>query len=97
MINIRSKSIDFPEVVLDALAEYKKTTGMSASDYIRNATCRRMITDKILKIKIKEVEILKEEDMIHINLDAINANSFCDGDKCEIPVQLPPRMPGGCG
>jgi hypothetical protein len=90
---MKSKLIEFPPEILDALAEYKKTTGVSASDYIRNATCRRMLTDKIIYLKIIEVEVesknngRKKKELDEI--DAIESNKFCDKDTCEIPIQLP--------
>ena len=91
---MKSKLIDFPPEILDALAEYKKTTGVSASDYIRNATCRRMLTDRIIFLKIITIEVedksngrKKEIDMT----DAIEGNKFCDKGSCEIPIQLPTK------
>lgn len=57
----KDKSISFPKQILDALEEYKKKTGISASDYIRNATCRKMIEEGIIKIKKITVEIKDKE------------------------------------
>jgi len=88
---MRSKSIEFPESILDALAEYKKQTGISASDYIRLATCRRMIIDKIiwLKMMIIEVDDNGMSDKIKIDMtDAIESNKFCDGASCEIKPEM---------
>ena len=94
MKNNKSKLIDFPEEILDALAKYKTQTGISASDYIRNSVCRRMIRDKIIWLKTIIIEVntkgngsKKSVDMT----DAIEGNKFCDGASCEIPVQLPAK------
>lgn len=86
---MKGKLIEFPEVILEALAEYKKLTGISASDYIRDCTCRRMVMDKILKLKSFYVETESsnnKKQAIKINTDAIESNKFCDGDKCELPI-----------
>ena len=90
---MRSKSVDFPEDVLTALAMYKQQTGISASDYIRNAVCRRLITDRIIKLKFITIDVDRNngKSKPYLNLDAINSNSFCDGESCEIPVQLPTK------
>ena len=90
---MKGKLVEFPESILDALAEYKKTTGMSASEYIRNATCRRMIVDGVITLVPVKVEINNKGNgsKIKVDTDAIEGNKFCDGESCEIPIQLPPQ------
>ena len=84
---MKGKLIEFPEPVLDALAEYKKQTGISASDYIRDATCRRMIVDGVIRIKTITIDVeqkgngKKIQEIINAPPEAIK---FCDGDKCEV-------------
>jgi hypothetical protein len=84
---LKGKLVEFPESILEALAEYKKTTGTSANEYIRNATCRRMIIDGIIKIKQTTVEVGQKgngKKIKEIIEKAPTGVTFCDGDKCEI-------------
>lgn len=85
---MKDKLISFPEEILNALDEYKQKTGIPATDYIRSCVCRKMIEDRLIWIKTKYITIEKEGDngkKMDVS-DAVNANSFCDGDSCEIPV-----------
>ena len=91
-LKLKDKLIAFPMDVLDTLAEYKKKTGVSASNYIRNATIRKMIADGLIWFKMKTVivETVKNGKRLKIDeTDAIESNKFCDSDgKCEMPVIL---------
>lgn len=85
----KDKLISFPKVVLDTLEEYKRKTGISASDYIRRALIKQMILDQLIWFQTKYVILEKESngEALHLKeLEAHQANSFCDGDKCEIPL-----------
>lgn len=92
---MKGKLVEFPEDILGALAQYKKQTGISASDYIRNAVCRRLITDKIIQLKFITIDVDRNNgkfiSKVKIDLDQIEANKFCDGESCEIPIQLPAK------
>lgn len=91
---MKSKLVDFPEDILNALAQYKKQTGISASDYIRNAVCRRLITDKIIQLKFITIDVDRNNGGSKNKIDmtdAIENNKFCDGASCEIPIQLPTK------
>jgi len=50
---MKDKLISFPEEILDALEDYRKKTGIPATDYIRDAVCRKMIIDGLIMIKKK--------------------------------------------
>lgn len=86
---MKGKLIEFPEKILDTLAGYKRQTGISASDYIRNAVCRRMITDKIIRLEFVSIKVNRDNGNSVDMTDAIENNKFCDGASCEIPIQLP--------
>lgn len=91
VLKLKDKLIAFPEEVLDTLADYKKKTGVSASNYIRNATIRRMITDGLIWFEMKTVVIKEKSDGKKLeltNIEGDQANRFCDGDSCEIPIIL---------
>ena len=93
-LKLRDKLIAFPEDVLETLAEYKKKTGVSASNYVRNATIRRMIQDGLIWFRKKTiiVETEKNGKKLIDQTDAIESNKFCDSDgKCELPVILEKR------
>jgi len=88
---MKDKLISFPEEVLDVLDEYKQKTGIPATDYIRLAVIKKMIEEKLIFIKTKYVNVNKEKEDNSkkiSTLDAIEANKFCDGDKCELPTRL---------
>ncbi len=90
-LKLRDKLIAFPMDVLDTLAEYKIKTGVSASNYIRNATIRKMIADELIWFKMKTVIVETEKNGKKLRIDqtdAIESHKFCDGDKCEVPVIL---------
>lgn len=75
---MKDKLISFPEEMLQALDDYKKLTGIPATDYIRDTVARRMVTDGLIKLKTKTIVI---EDRVTEVPEAIK---FCDGDKCEV-------------
>ena len=86
-IEMKDKLISLPVEVLNVLASYKSKTGISATDYIRTATIRKMIVDGLIFFKTKYVTVEKESngDKLKLQtLDAIESNKFCDGDSCEI-------------
>jgi len=88
---MKGKLIEFPESILEALAEYKKQTGISASDYIRLATCRRMIVDKIVILKVIEIDVERNGNGSKIKIDmtdAIESNKFCDGESCGFDPEM---------
>lgn len=89
-LKLKDKLIAFPVDVLDTLAEYKRKTGVSASNYIRNATIRKMIGDGLIWFKMNTVIIETEKNGKKLidQTDAIESNKFCDGDgdKCELPA-----------
>lgn len=90
-LKLKDKLIKFPEVVLDTLADYKGKTGVSASNYIRNAVIRRMVIDGLIWFKMKTVVIEKESNGKKLelsNIEGDQANRFCDGDSCEVPIIL---------
>lgn len=94
-LELRDKLIAFPEDVLEILADYKAKTGVSASNYIRNATIRRMIRDKLIWFKMVTVDVKTEKNgklVTMSNAEGDEANKFCDGDSCEIPAVPPPNM-----
>jgi len=96
-MDMKDKLISFPEEILEVLEEYRQKTGIPATDYIRRAVLREMIADKLIFIKMKYITFEtknEEEKEPVINMDAIESNKFCDGDKCEID---PLMMAGGCG
>lgn len=88
----KDKLISFPKVILDTLHEYKQKTGISASDYIRTSLIKQMILDELIWFKtkyiIQEVDKVTEKEVkTYIDdSDARQVNSFCDGDKCELPL-----------
>lgn len=86
---MKGKLIEFPEKILDTLAGYKRQTGISASDYIRNAVCRRMITDKIIRLEFVSIKVNRDNGGSIDMTDAIENNKFCTKESCEIPIQLP--------
>jgi hypothetical protein len=92
-LKLRDKLIAFPEDVLDVLSDYKEKTGVSASNYIRNATIRRMIQDKLIWFSMKTIDVeTKSNGKKYSNLsdaEGNEANKYCDGDSCEA---LPPQM-----
>lgn len=55
---MKNKLIGFPIEVLEALDEYRKKTGIAATDYIRDAVVRRMFMDELIRV---EVIIIKDE------------------------------------
>ena len=90
-LKLRDKLVAFPEDVLDTLADYKKKTGVSASNYIRNATIRKMIVDKLIWFKMNTIEVEKESNGKKLNLSNAEgniANSFCDGDSCDFNPEI---------
>lgn len=90
-LKLKDKLIAFPVDVLDVLADYKKQTGVSASNYIRNATIRKMIVDGLIWFRMKTVDVETEKNGKKLEIDqtdAIESNKFCDDDKCEVPVML---------
>lgn len=90
-LKLRDKLIAFPEEVLNTLADYKKKTGVSASNYIRNATIRRMIVDELIWFEKKIVVVEAESNGKKLeltNIEGDQANRFCDGDSCEMPIVL---------
>ena len=91
VLRLRDKLIAFPEDVLDTLADYKKKTGVSASNYIRNAVIRRMIVDELIWFEKKTVIVEVESNGKKLgltNVEGNQANRFCDGDSCELPIIL---------
>lgn len=62
MVIIKDKLISFPTEILDALDDYRKSTGVPATDYIRTAVIRSMILDKLIVIKTKVVFMDKKEN-----------------------------------
>lgn len=87
---MKDKLISFPEEILNALDDYKKKTGIPATDYIRLAVIKKMIEEKLIWIKTKYITVEKERDNGGklSTIDAIESNKFCDGDKCELPVMI---------
>lgn len=88
---MKAKLIEFPEEILDALAEYKKQTGVSASDFIRIATCRSMIVQEIIKLKIISIDVSGKGNGSSKKIDEAEANElnkFCDGSNCEFNPEL---------
>ena len=59
---MKDKLIGFPKEILEALDEYKKKTGIAATDYIRTAVSRRMIVDGLISIKTKYITVEKERN-----------------------------------
>lgn len=84
MVN-KEKLLSFPEEILDVLADYKKKTGIPATDYIRDCVCRRMIVDGLIVIKTRPIYMNGKEEKIEIMDEALK---YCDGDKCEMPSIL---------
>ena len=94
-LELRDKLIAFPEAILNTLAKYKKETGVSASNYIRNAVIRKMIVDKLIWFEMRIVVVEKENNGKKLqlsNMEANQLNSFCDGDSCEFK----PPLAGNC-
>lgn len=93
---MKDKLISFPKEILLVLDEYKKKTGIPATDYIRNCVCRKMIEEGLIYIEMKYIV---QEKKIENNgnkastLEAIEANKFCDGDSCEVDYS---KQRGGC-
>lgn len=85
---MKGKLVEFPEKVLDALAMYKKQTGISASDYIRNAVCRRMITDKIIRLEFISIKVDRSNGNAIDMSDANEYNKFCTKESCEMPALI---------
>ena len=91
MVDLKDKLIAFPKEILDVLDEYKTKTGIPATDYIRRAVVKQMIVEGMIYIKMKYIEVVEERGdkgkKLNIS-DAIKANKFCDGDKCELPALI---------
>lgn len=51
------KLIRLPREINDVLLENKRMSGMSATAYIQEAVYRKMIHDKLIKIKRTTVEV----------------------------------------
>ncbi len=87
---IKDKLISFPEEVLDVLDVYKKKTGIPATDYIRRAVVKQMIVEGLIFIQTRYIIVEQKRDNVKVidDSDAVNSNSFCDGDgdKCELPA-----------
>lgn len=86
----KDKLISFPEEILEVLEEYKRKTGIPATDYIRNCVARKMIGDGLIWLNIRYIDVdakrkgkeKKKPDMT----DAIESNKFCSADgKCDDP------------
>jgi len=87
---LKDKLIGFPTEILDVLDDYKKRTGIPATDYIRKAVVKQMIIEGLIFIHMKYITVEAEKEnsnKVSVS-DAIEANKFCDDDKCELPVIL---------
>lgn len=83
--------MSFPKEILEALDEYKQKTGIPATDYIRLAVIRKMIEEKLIFIQTKYINVNKEREdnggkLSVDELAQIEANKFCDGESCELPI-----------
>ena len=85
-MEMKNKLISFPKEVLDVLEDYKRKTGITASDYIRDATIRRMIVDGLIFFKIKYVDVNIDGNGQKKSKDKSPPEEikYCDGDRCEI-------------
>jgi len=83
---MKDKLISFPEEILDVLDDYKKKTGIPATDFVRKAVVKQMIIEGLIFIKTRYI-IEDKIKLVRVNIsDAIESNKFCDGDKCELPA-----------
>jgi len=96
---MKDKLISFPEEILIVLDEYKKKTGIPATDYVRRAVVKQMIVEGLIFIQTKYIIIekdFKDNGGKASMLEAIEANKFCDGDSCEVDYSKPKLKGGGC-
>ena len=90
---MKDKLVSFPEEILIALENYRKKTGIPATDYIRNAVCRKMIEDKLIFIRTKYITIeTKNEEHKTIPQAAPQEILYCDSESCNI--QMPQKTIG---
>ena len=79
----RAKEVIFPEEMLEILEINKGMSGESASSYIRRATARLMVADKLMKIKTKTVYVQQEVE--EVKLEPAEGAMYCDADGCDDP------------
>lgn len=81
----KDKLISFPVEVLEALDDYRKQTGIPATDYIRLAVIRKMVSDRIIKLKQKVIEVANNNNKKYVKINAPpEAIKFCDSESCEV-------------
>ena len=83
MINFRAT-----EKMYESLMAYLKQTGKTISGFMRQATYDYLMLREVMKKNGFEgkIPLKKSKPTIKVDLDQIEANKFCDGDSCEIPL-----------
>lgn len=83
------KLITIPDEIYDILNKYKETTGISMSAYIQEALYKKLIHDRLMVVKTTPVYVGKKLDKKIRSIQQMPEGiKYCDGDKCEIPIQI---------
>jgi len=93
MSNRKELLLRLPEDLFSVMKDFKNTSGISYTNQIYNAIVWYYFQQGLLDLgwikrkHSKNGNNRKEKVKVQVMDESLK---FCDGDKCEIPVQLPP-------